>query len=76
MNAPLHPEVLRLREESQQEALPLVTEGVQRYVWEGRFGSMLIEVVDGAAYVNGDRVECIGSASADGLATTSSSGAQ
>jgi hypothetical protein len=74
MNAPLHPEVLRLREESQQEALPLATEGVQRYVWESRFGSMLIEVVDGAAYVNGDRVECI-RASADGLATTSSSGA-
>jgi hypothetical protein len=53
------PEVLRLREDSPQEVLPLAAEGVQRYVWEGRFGSMLIEVVDGIAYVNGDRVETI-----------------
>ena len=75
MNAPLHPEVLRLREESQQEALPLLTEGVQRYVWEGRFGSMLIEVIDDVAYVNGERVECVNSSSADGQAATSSRGA-
>ena len=75
MNAPLHPEVLRLREESQQEALPLLTKGVQRYVWEGRFGSMLIEVIDGVAHVNGERVECVNSSSADGQATTSSRGA-
>ena len=57
MNAPLHPEVLRLREASPQAALPLSSEGVQRYVWEGRFGAMLIEVVDGVAYVNGERVD-------------------
>jgi len=75
MNAPLHPEVLRLREESQQEALPLLTKGVQRYVWEGRFGSMLIEVIDGVAHVNGERVECVNSSSADGQAATSSRGA-
>jgi hypothetical protein len=30
---------------------------VQRHVWESRFGAMLIEVVDGVAYVNGQRVE-------------------
>lgn len=59
MNAPLLPEVLRLREESPQGALPLATEGVQRFVWEGHFGSMLIEVAHGVAYVNGDRVETI-----------------
>jgi hypothetical protein len=57
MNAPLLPEILRLREDSPQETLPLATEGVQRYVWESRFGSMLIEVVDGVAYVNGTRVD-------------------
>jgi len=57
MNAPLHPEILRLREPSPQEALALATEGVQRYVWESRFGAMLIEVVDGVAYVNGERVD-------------------
>ena len=59
MNAPLLPEVLRLRQDSPQEALALATEGVQRYVWESRFGAMLIEVVDGVAYVNGKRVEAI-----------------
>jgi hypothetical protein len=59
MNAPLLPEVLRLREPSPQEPLPLATEGVLRYVWESRFGSMLIEVVDGVAYVNGSRVDAI-----------------
>jgi len=26
-------------------------------VWEGRFGAMLIEVRDGVAYVNGQRVD-------------------
>jgi len=59
MNAPLLPEVLRLREDSSQERLPLATEGVQRFVWESRFGSMLIEVVDGVAYVNGKRVDAM-----------------
>jgi hypothetical protein len=75
MNAPLHPEVLRLREASPQEPLSLVTEGVQRYVWEGRFGAMLIEVVDGVAYVNGERVECIDSVR-DGDAAISTGGAR
>jgi hypothetical protein len=59
MNAPLRPEVLRLRDPSPQELLPLATEGVQRYVWESRFGPMLIEVVDGVTYVNGGRVESV-----------------
>ena len=59
MNAPLLPEILRLREDSHQETLALATEGVQRLVWESRFGSMLIEVVDGVAYVNGQRVDPI-----------------
>jgi hypothetical protein len=57
MNAPLLPEILRLREDSPQVALPLATAGVLRYVWESRFGSMLIEVVDDVAYVNGERVD-------------------
>jgi hypothetical protein len=70
MSAPLHPEVLRPSEASSQAPLALATEGVQRYVWEGRFGAMLIEVVDGIAYVNGDRVECIASVG-DGDAATS-----
>ena len=40
-----------------QADLPLATEGVLRYVWESRYGEMLIEVVDGIVYVNGDRIE-------------------
>lgn len=36
--------------------LALWTDGVQRWVWESRFGEMLIEVKDGAVFVNGSRV--------------------
>jgi hypothetical protein len=27
------------------------------FVWESRFGTITIDIVDGIAYVNGDRVE-------------------
>ena len=57
MSAVLLPEIIRPLEASPQADLPLATEGVLRYVWESRFGSMLIEVVDGVSYVNGQRVE-------------------
>ncbi len=43
--------------EDAQPSLPLASEGVQRWVWQGRFGAMLIEVVEGVVYVNGQRVE-------------------
>jgi hypothetical protein len=42
---------------SPQCELPLATAGVLRYVWEGRYGSMLIEVMGGEVFVNGQRVE-------------------
>jgi hypothetical protein len=54
MNAPLLPDALRLLERSEKKPPRAL-----RYVWHGRFGSMLIEVVDGAAFVNGQRVEPI-----------------
>jgi len=57
MNAPLLPEVLLGFHSSEEPQLPLAAEGVQRYVWEGRFGAMLIEVKDGVVFVNGQRVE-------------------
>jgi hypothetical protein len=57
MNAPLHPQLLSRLEDTPQTDLPLATEGVQRFVWESRFGPMLIEVVEDVAYVNGERVE-------------------
>lgn len=55
MNAPFHPEVLLRREPSQPE-LALAAEGVQRYVWESKFGDMLIEVREGRIFVNGSLV--------------------
>ena len=57
MNAPLLPEILVRRGHPPQADLPLAVEGVLRYVWESRFGAMLIEVKDGRAYVNGQAVE-------------------
>jgi hypothetical protein len=57
VNAPLLPEVLTRRDATPQTELQLAAEGVLRYVWEGRFGSMLIEVREGRVYVNGSLVE-------------------
>lgn len=57
VNAPLLPEVLLRTANEGQAALPLATEGVLRYVWDGRYGSILIEVVGEAIFVNGKRVE-------------------
>lgn len=57
MNAPLYLERVLLAVPSDQTSLALATEGVQRYVWEGRFGTMLIEVIDGKSFVNGESVE-------------------
>jgi len=39
-----------------QPALPLASEGVLRWVWQSRFGAILIEVIDGEVFVNGQRV--------------------
>ena len=57
MNARLTPEVLVSRTESPQAEMRLDTKEVLRYVWESRFGDILIEVRDGRAYVNGQAVE-------------------
>jgi hypothetical protein len=57
MNAPLLPEVLLGVDPPEEPQLPLASEGVQRYVWEGRFGAILIEVKENAVFVNGEQVE-------------------
>ncbi|MBE0548544.1 MAG: hypothetical protein IH627_13035 [Rubrivivax sp.] len=57
MNARLLPEILVLSGENAQAELPLAAEGVLRYVWESRWGSMLIEVKEGRVFVNGSLVE-------------------
>lgn len=56
LNAPWSAEVLLRRAADGQAPLPLGADGVARWVWESRFGAMLIEVIDGAVFVNGDRV--------------------
>lgn len=52
-----HPEVLLLRAPPEQAALPLAADGVARWVWESRFGAMLIEVAGGDVFVNGQKVQ-------------------
>jgi len=37
--------------------LPLATDGVLRYVWHGKFGDMLVEVLGDRVFVNGNKVE-------------------
>lgn len=56
MNACLLPEVLLGLQPTGQPSLDLAAEGVQRYVWQSAYGAILIEVHDGAAFVNGERV--------------------
>ena len=59
MNAADHqllPEVLLGPHPTDQPGLHLASEGVQRYVWQSAFGVVLIEVKNGATYVNGQRV--------------------
>jgi hypothetical protein len=57
VNAPLLPEILARQAPSAQADLPLACEGVQRFLWEGRFGPVLIEVKEGRVFVNGQVVE-------------------
>ena len=64
MNAPLLPEILARRGDSPQADLPFASEGVLRYVWESKFGPMLIEVKGNRAYVNGQAVEPVHQATA------------
>ena len=57
VNAPLLPEILARQEARPQADLAPTAEGVLRYVWESKFGDMLIEVKDGRSLVNGQAVE-------------------
>lgn len=57
MNAPLRPDIFIRPQPSPQLDLPLAADGVQRQVWESRFGAMLLEVRNGQVFVNGCLVE-------------------
>lgn len=52
-----------------EPALPLASEGVQPYIWQSAFGPMLIEVLDGAAFVNGQRVVSVAELQGHGSTT-------
>jgi hypothetical protein len=56
MSTTVLPEVRPHAVDDPQSRLPLATEDVLRYVWEGKFGSMLIEVMGDKIFVNGDPV--------------------
>lgn len=60
MNTAVFPEARPAVEADPQAPLPLATQDVLSYVWEGKFGSMLIEVVRGGIFVNGKPVEPAG----------------
>lgn len=49
-------EVVRGGEPDPQARLPLAAPGVQRVVWRMAYGDILIEIRDGVAFVNGERV--------------------
>jgi hypothetical protein len=68
VNAPQLPEVLTRQAPSAQADLPLACEGVQLYLWEGRFGTILIEVKEGRVYVNQKVVEPAESGSSKAIA--------
>lgn len=60
VDAPLLPEVLLGLEQDPQTHLELATKGVLRYLWQSRWGPMLIEVKNGRSYVNDQAVEPFG----------------
>ncbi len=56
MSAPPVPDKLLLQADSPQTPLPLASEGVMRWIWEGQYGPMLIEVIGEDVFVNSQRV--------------------
>ena len=51
------PDVVLAPDEQLEPSLPLGSDGVRRWVWHGRHGAILIEVIGDEAFVNGQRVE-------------------
>ena len=50
-------DVVLAASEAVEPSLPLGSDGVRRWVWESRYGPILIEVVGNEVFVNGQRVE-------------------
>lgn len=55
-NPPPSLEVVIGQADDAQPPLPLASDGVLRWLWRGRFGEMLIEVIGDEVFVNGQRV--------------------
>lgn len=45
------------RADDAQQTLPLASDGVQRWLWQSRYGAILIEVIGTDVFVNGQLVE-------------------
>ncbi len=54
---PLAIDVVVGQPDGAQPSLPLASEGVQRWVWQSKFGPILIEVIGPDVFVNGQRVQ-------------------
>ena len=61
VNTAVYPEIRLKPVDNDQVSLPLVTEGVLRYLWQSKYGSILIEVVGDKTFVNGLLVELVSS---------------
>ncbi|MBK6470363.1 MAG: hypothetical protein IPF94_06410 [Betaproteobacteria bacterium] len=59
VNTAIFPEIHPHAVDDAQALLPLATEGVLRYVWAGKFGLIVIEVIDDKTFVNGVLVEVV-----------------
>lgn len=72
MSTDLSPDAVYGGEPTPQGQLPLAAEGVQRFVWRMAYGDILIEMRDGCAFVNGERV----APAAETVASGQASGAE
>lgn len=51
------PDVLLPASDDAQATLPLASQDIQRWLWNSRYGAILIEVMGDDVFVNGQRVE-------------------
>lgn len=56
-SVPLAIDVVVGQTDNAQPSLPLASDGVRRWVWQSKFGAILIEVDGPDVFINGQRVE-------------------
>jgi hypothetical protein len=59
MNALVAPQILRRGDDDHRGDVPVpaTSDDTARWVWHGRYGAIVIEVIGDSVYVDGDRVE-------------------